>query len=32
VTAFVLIAVAYGPTLLRLALTTPFNAPGLRVW
>ena len=32
VTAFVLIAVAYGPTLLRLALTTPLNAPGFRVW
>jgi hypothetical protein len=30
--AFVLIAIAYGPTLLRLAVTTPFNAPGLRVW
>ena len=32
VLAFVLIAVAYGPTLVRLAATTPFNAPGLRVW
>jgi len=32
VLAFVLIAVAYGPTLVRLAVTTPFNAPGLRVW
>ncbi|MBI4270409.1 MAG: cbb3-type cytochrome c oxidase subunit I [Candidatus Rokubacteria bacterium] len=30
--AFVLIAIAYGPTLVRLALTTPFNTPGLRVW
>ena len=30
--AFVLIAVAYGPTLVRLAVTAPFNAPGLRVW
>ncbi|HET6317226.1 MAG TPA: cbb3-type cytochrome c oxidase subunit I [Chloroflexota bacterium] len=30
--AFVLIALAYGPTLLRLVVTTPLNAPGLRVW
>ena len=30
--AVVLIAIAYGPTLVRLALTTPFNTPGLRVW
>ncbi len=30
--AFVLIAIAYGPTLFRLAVTTPFNTPGLRVW
>ncbi|MBI4591462.1 MAG: b(o/a)3-type cytochrome-c oxidase subunit 1 [Candidatus Rokubacteria bacterium] len=30
--ALVLIAIAYGPTLVRLAATTPFNAPGLRVW
>ena len=28
----VLILIAYGPTLVRLAVTTPFNAPGLRVW
>jgi cytochrome c oxidase subunit 1 len=27
-----LIAVAYGPTLLRLAMTTPLTTPGLRVW
>jgi cytochrome c oxidase subunit 1 len=32
VAAGVLIAVAYGPTLLRLATTTPLNTPGLRVW
>jgi cytochrome c oxidase subunit 1 len=30
--AAVLIAIAYGPTLVRLAATTPFNAPGFRVW
>jgi cytochrome c oxidase subunit 1 len=30
--AALLIAVAYGPTLLRLALTTPLTTPGLRVW
>ncbi len=30
--AGVLIVLAYGPTLARLILTTPFNAPGLRVW
>jgi cytochrome c oxidase subunit 1 len=30
--AAVLIAIAYGPTLVRLAATTPFNTPGLRVW
>ena len=28
----VLILIAYGPTLVRLVATTPFNAPGLRVW
>jgi cytochrome c oxidase subunit 1 len=28
----VLILIAYGPTLLRLALTTPLASPGLRVW
>ncbi len=32
VVAFVLIAVAYGPTLVRLATTAAFNAPGMRVW
>lgn len=30
--AFVLIAIAYGPTLFRLATTTPFDTPGMRVW
>jgi len=30
--AGVLIAIAYGPTLLRLALTTPLPSPGFRVW
>ena len=30
--AFVLIALAYGPSLLQLAATSPFDAPGLRVW
>jgi cytochrome c oxidase subunit 1 len=28
----VLIAIAYGPILMRLLAGTPFNAPGLRVW
>jgi len=28
----VLVAVAYGPTLVRLAATTPLTTPGLRVW
>jgi cytochrome c oxidase subunit I len=32
VAAIVLIAVAYGPTLVRLAATTPLTTPGLRVW
>jgi cytochrome c oxidase subunit I len=32
VLAAVLIIVAYGPNLVRLAATTPFNAPGFRVW
>jgi len=32
VLAVVLIAIAYGPTLVRLAVTTPFNTPGIRVW
>ena len=30
--AGLLIVVAYGPVLVRLALTTPLNAPGFRVW
>ena len=30
--AAVLIIIAYGPNLVRLAATTPFNAPGFRVW
>ena len=30
--AIVLIAVAYGPTFVRLAATTPLTTPGLRVW
>ncbi len=30
--AGVLILIAYGPTLLRLALTTPLVTPGMRVW
>ena len=32
VLAVVLIAIAYVPTLVRLAVTTPFNTPGMRVW
>jgi cytochrome c oxidase subunit 1 len=32
VLAAILIAVAYGPTLARLAVTTPLDTPGLRVW
>ena len=32
VLAFVLIALAYGPSLLQLAATTPLDAPGMRVW
>lgn len=32
VLALVMIATAYGPTLVRLVATTPFDAPGLRVW
>jgi len=32
VLAFVLIALAYGPTLAHLVATTPLDAPGLRVW
>lgn len=30
--AFVLIGLAYGPSLVRLAVETPFDAFGLRVW
>jgi len=30
--AAILIAIAYGPTLVRLATTTPLTSPGLRVW
>jgi cytochrome c oxidase subunit I len=30
--AVVLIVIAYGPTLARLVVTTPLNAPGFRVW
>jgi cytochrome c oxidase subunit 1 len=30
--AAILIAVAYGPTLVRLAITTPLTTPGFRVW
>jgi cytochrome c oxidase subunit 1 len=30
--AVILIAIAYGPTLVRLVATTPLNTPGLRVW
>jgi len=30
--AVILIAIAYGPTLVRLATTTPLTTPGLRVW
>jgi cytochrome c oxidase subunit 1 len=30
--AAVLIVIAYGPNLLRLAMVTSFNAPGFRVW
>jgi cytochrome c oxidase subunit 1 len=32
VAAIVMIAVAYGPTLVRLAATTPLTTQGLRVW
>jgi cytochrome c oxidase subunit 1 len=32
VLAGALILIAYGPTLLRLALTTPLVTPGMRVW
>jgi cytochrome c oxidase subunit 1 len=32
VLAGLLIAIAYGPTLVRLAATTPLITPGLRVW
>src|SRR2546422_5438452 len=30
--AVILIAIAYGPTLVRRATTTPLTTPGLRVW
>ncbi len=30
--AAVLIAIAYGPTLIRLVATTPLTSPGFRVW
>jgi len=30
--ALVMIVIAYGPTLVRLVATTPFDAPGMRVW
>jgi hypothetical protein len=30
--AAVLVAIAYGPTLLRLATTTPLTTPGFRGW
>ena len=30
--ALALIAIAYGPTIVRLVATTPLNVPGLRVW
>ena len=30
--AVLLIAVAYGPTLVRLAATTPLDVAGMRVW
>jgi cytochrome c oxidase subunit 1 len=32
VLAFALIALAYGPSLVQLAATTPLDVPGLRVW
>jgi cytochrome c oxidase subunit I len=32
VLAGVLVAVAYGPTLIRLVISTPFTTPGLQVW
>ena len=32
VLAVVLIALAYGPSLAYLLVTTPFDSPGLRVW
>ena len=30
--AMLLIAIAYGPTLVRLVATTLFNTPEMRVW
>lgn len=32
VIAVLLILIAYGPSVARLVFTTPFDAPGLRVW
>jgi cytochrome c oxidase subunit 1 len=32
VLAVVIVAVAYGPLLVRLVAATPLNAPGFRVW
>jgi hypothetical protein len=32
VLAVVLVVLAYGPSLAHLIATTPFDAPGLRVW
>jgi cytochrome c oxidase subunit 1 len=32
VLAVALIAIAYGPTMIRLVTTTPFTTPGFRVW
>ncbi|MCI0483576.1 MAG: cbb3-type cytochrome c oxidase subunit I [candidate division NC10 bacterium] len=32
VLAVALIAIAYGPTIIRLVTTTPFTTPGFRVW
>lgn len=30
--AVLLITIAYGPTLVRLAITTPLDLAGMRVW
>lgn len=32
IAAAVLIVIAYGPTLIRILSTSPFNVPGMRVW